>query len=70
MSTPSYFHYHSSIVELEVSDGNASRGSFIVQDCFGYPVVCLFVFHMKLSIALSRSVKNRVRILMGITLNL
>jgi hypothetical protein len=46
--------------------------SFIVQDCFSYPGVFLFVclfFYMKLRIVLSRPVKKCVGILMGIVLN-
>ena len=65
---PSCFYYSSFIVELEVRECDASRCSFIFQGCFGYPG--LLFFHMKLSIVLSRSVKNCVGILMGITLNL
>ena len=36
------FQYCSSVVEFEVRDCDASRGSFIVQDCFGYPVFFVF----------------------------
>ena len=36
MPIPSCFHYWSSIIELVVWDGNASRSSFIIQDCFSY----------------------------------
>ena len=43
MPIPSCFYYCSFIIELDVSDANASGSSFIVQDCFGSPVVCLFV---------------------------
>ena len=59
------FNYYSSVVELEVRDGDASRSSFIIQDCFVYSG---FFFHMKLNIALSRSVNNCVGTLMGIAL--
>ena len=38
MAKPSCFHYHSSIIKFDTRDGNASRSSFIVQDCIGYPV--------------------------------
>ena len=31
------FQYCSSVVEFEVRDCDASRSSFIAQDCFGYP---------------------------------
>ena len=65
---PSCFQNYGSIVELEVRDGDASRRSFIVKSCFGYPG--FLFFHIKLSIVLSMSVKNCVGILMGIALNL
>ena len=62
------FYYYSSIVEVEIRDGDTSGHSFIRQDCSSYPE---FLFsHMKLSIVLSRSAKNCVGILMGIVLNL
>ena len=64
----SCFHYCCSAIEFEVRDGNASRSSFTVKDCFGYPE--FLFFHIKLIIVLSRSVKNFVGILMGIVLNL
>ena len=50
-------------------DCDASRSSFIVQDYFDYASF-FFLFHMKLSTVLSRSVKNLDGILMGIALNL
>ena len=70
MPIPNCFHYYSSIVELKVRNDVASRSFivFIVQDCFSYPG--FFVFHMKLSIVLSRFVKNCVWILMVIALKL
>ena len=33
-----------SVVQLEVKDGNSSRSSYIVQDCFGFPVLLLLGF--------------------------
>ena len=54
------------IVECEVRDGDASRNSFIVQDCFGYSV---FFFHIKLGSVLSKSEKKISGILMSIALN-
>ena len=59
MLIPSCFHYYSSIIELDIRDGDASRSSFIVQDCFGYTGVGFFflIFHIGLVIFLSRSVK-------------
>ena len=36
---PSCFQDYSSVKELEVRGGDASRSSFIVQDSFGYPGV-------------------------------
>ena len=39
------FFYYCSVVQLEIRDGNISRSSFIVQNCFSYPeVFFLFVF--------------------------
>ena len=73
MPIPSCFHYCSSIIELDVRDGNACGSSFTVQDGFGYPgllFLLLLFFHVKLIIVLSKSVKSCVRILMGIVLNL
>ena len=58
----------SSVVEFEVRDGDASRSSFIVQDCFGYPGFLLL--HMKSSTDLLMSLKNFAGILLGIALNL
>ena len=68
MPIPGCFQYCSSVVEFEVRDCDASRSSFIVQDCFGYPAFLLL--HMKLSTILSRSEKNFYGILMGTALNL
>ena len=52
------FQYCSSVVEFEVRDCDASRSSFIVQDCFGYPRFFAFPYELKY---LSRSVKNLLR---------
>ena len=65
---PISFQDYGTIIELEVRDGDVPRRSFIVQSCFGYPG--FMFFHIKLSIVLSRSVKNCVGILMGIALTL
>jgi hypothetical protein len=56
-----------SVVQLEIRADDTSRSSFVVQDCFSYPEFVFF--HMKLKIALLRSVNNCVGILMGIELN-
>ena len=37
MSIPGCFQYCNSVVEFEVRGCDASRSSFIAQDCFGYP---------------------------------
>ena len=37
MPIPGCFQYCSSVAEFEVRDCDASRSSFIAQDCFGYP---------------------------------
>jgi hypothetical protein len=31
-------------VHLETWDGDSSRSSFIVQDCFGYPYLFIYLF--------------------------
>jgi hypothetical protein len=54
--------------QLEFKDGDSYQSFFIVKDCFGYPG--LLFFHMKLIIALLRSIKICVGILVRITLNL
>ena len=68
MPIPNCFQYCSSVVEFEVRDCDASKSSFIVQDCFGYPG--FWLFHIKLSIILSPTSKNFAGVLMGIALNL
>jgi hypothetical protein len=63
------FYCYSFLVLLEIGDGGIFSSSFIIQDCFSYPIlfVCL---HMNLKTVFSRSVKNCVEILMAIMLNL
>ena len=68
MSIPGCFQYCSSVVDFEVRNCDASRSSFIAQDCFGYPG--FFLFCMKLSTVLLRSLKNFAGTLIGIALNL
>ena len=61
------FHYCTTLVEFEVSVYDVSRSSIIVQDCFGYLAFFSFLlYHMKLSFALLRSVKNFAGLLMGL----
>jgi hypothetical protein len=60
--------YHCFVVQLEIREGETSRNSFIIQDCFSYPG--FFVFPYEAQNFLSRSIKNCVVILMGIALNL
>jgi hypothetical protein len=60
----SYYHY-CSVKQLEVRDGDTSRNSFIVQDCFGYSVL---LFPYEVENCSFRSVS--VGILLGIALNL
>ena len=38
---------YSSAVELEVRDCDASRSSFILQDCFDYPVFFAFPYEVE-----------------------
>jgi hypothetical protein len=79
ISIPCSFYYYCSVVQLEIRDGDISRSSFIVQDYFSYsPFFVLFFPYEKieicsfnlLKIVLSMLVKNCVRILMKISLNL
>jgi hypothetical protein len=53
---------------LEIRNGEKPKSSPVVHDCFSYPG--FLFFHMKLRIALSRSVKKCVGFVMGIALNL
>ena len=46
MPIPRCLNYCSSIIELEVKDGDASGSSFIVQDCFGYPGFFVFPYEV------------------------
>ena len=47
MPIPSCFYYCISVVEFEVRDGDASRSSFIVWDCFGYPEFFVFPYEVE-----------------------
>jgi hypothetical protein len=43
MPMPYGFYYCCSVVQLEIGDGDTSRSSFIVQDCFSYPGFFVFL---------------------------
>ena len=43
---PSCSHYSSSLIELDVRNGEASRSSFIVQDYFGYSGFLVFPYEV------------------------
>ena len=47
MPVPGCFQYYGSVVEFEVRDCDASRSSFIVQDCFGYPGFFAFPYEVE-----------------------
>ena len=47
MPIPGYFKYCTSVAEFEVRDYDASRSSFIVQDCFGYLRVFVFPYEVE-----------------------
>ena len=47
MPIPGCFQYCRSVVEFEVGDCDASRSSFIVQDCFGYLGYFVFPYEVK-----------------------
>ena len=68
MPVSSCFYYCSSVIELDVRDGNASRISFIVQDCFGFPG--FFVSPNKLDYFSLKGCKEFGCFLMEIALNL
>ena len=68
MPIPSCCYYYCFIVNLKVSNGDASRGSFIVHYCFCY--LGVLFFYMKLTIVLLRSVNNCDEILVRIALSL
>ena len=44
---PSCFQDHSSIIEVEIKDGDASGSSFIVQGCFSYPGSFVFPYKVE-----------------------
>ena len=45
MTIPDCFYYCSSIIEVNVRDGDTSRSSFFcVQECFGYPEFFVFPY--------------------------
>ena len=41
-----FLHYCSSVIELDVTGGDASRSSFVVQDCFGLPGFFVFAYEV------------------------
>ena len=47
MPIPDCFQYCSSVVEFEVRDCDASKSSFIVQNCFGYPGFFAFPYKVE-----------------------
>ena len=47
MPIPGCFQYYSSIVEFEIRDCDASRSSFIVQNCFGYAGFFAFSYEVE-----------------------
>ena len=73
MPIASCFHCWSSIIKLDIRDGDASKILFLYcTGSFWLFCFCLFVLfsHMKLIIVLWRSVRNCIVIFMGIALNL
>ena len=42
-NTKLFFNYYSSVIQLEIKDGNTSSSSFFIWNCFTYPK--FFVFH-------------------------
>ena len=43
MPMPCCFYYSSSTVQFEIGAGNTSSNSFIIQDYFSYPGICVCV---------------------------
>jgi hypothetical protein len=41
------FYYYCSVVQLEIMNGDTYRSSFILQDCFEYPVVLIFPYEVE-----------------------
>ena len=62
------FYCYFSVIQLEIREDDASRRSFIVPDCFSYPVV--FVFPYEMDYCSFKIRKSCVGILIEITLNL
>ena len=46
MPVPSSFHYCSSVLDLDVKDGDPSGSSFIVQDSYDYPGFFAFSYEV------------------------
>jgi hypothetical protein len=44
---PGSFYYCCSVVQLEVKDGDSSKCSFVVQDCFVYPGFFVFLYEVE-----------------------
>ena len=64
MAIPSCFQYCSFVVKFEVRNCDASRSSFIVQDCFGYPG--FFAFPNKVEYCSFKICEEFCWILMGL----
>ena len=47
MPIPRCFYYCKSIIELKVSECDASGSKFIVEDCCGYPVIFVFPYEFE-----------------------
>ena len=47
MPIPCCYYYYCSAVQLEIRDGDTSRSSFIVQDCFSYPRFFVFPYEVE-----------------------
>jgi hypothetical protein len=64
----SFLNHNCSVVQLEVWHGDSTTGSLLLRIVFA--IIGFLLFQMNLQIALYKSVKNCVGILMGIALNL
>ena len=46
-STIQVFNHYYFVIQLEARDGDSSRSSFIVENCFGYPGVFFFPYEVE-----------------------
>lgn len=47
VSIPCDFHHYCYVVQFEIRDGDFSRSSFIVENCFGLPGLFVFPYEVE-----------------------